>query len=459
MSRLRVAVVGGGLAGISAALAAADRGMAVTVFERRRSLGGRTWSFERGGLSFDNGQHVFMRCCTRYLALLDRIGARDLVHLQDRLDVAVVAPGGAVHHLRRSRLPAPLQLGPALVRYGHLSVRERAQVARVSLALRRLDLGDPTLDDRSFGDWLRARGVGSAAVEGVWDVICRPTVNLPAADASLALAAKVFKTGLLEHNAAADIGWSAVPLGRLHGEIPSAALDAAGVELRLEARVEAIDGPTVRVDGAWIDFDAVVVAVTPDAAARLVPRAGVDEAGLGSSPIVNVHVVYDRAVTDLPFAAGLHTPVEYVFDRSDSAGVPAGWQCLAVSLSAAEQWIGEPVADLTERFVDELARLFPAAGSARVVETLVTREHRATFRGGPGTARRRPGPATAEPGVFLAGDWTDTGWPATMEGAVRSGEAAVGAVVSELGAGPAHAATRLATTDRAADGADTRAIA
>ncbi len=449
MSRPRLAVVGGGLAGISAALAAADRGMEVTVFERRRTLGGRTWSFERGGLSFDNGQHVFMRCCTRYLALLDRIDARHLVHLQDRLDVPVVAPGGKVHHLRRGRLPAPLQLGLSLARYGHLPAHERARVGRVALALRRLELGDPALDDRTFGDWLHGEGVGSDATEALWDLICRPTVNLPASEASLALAAKVFKTGLLERNDAADIGWAAVPLGRLHGEVPAAALHAAGVDVRLDAKVEAIDGSTVCVGDGRVAYDAVVVAVTPDVAARLVPRAGVDADGLGSSPIVNVHVVYDRVVTDLPFAAGLHTPVEYVFDRSDSSGVPPGQQCLAISLSAAERWIGRSVGDLTERFAAELARLFPAAASAQVVDSVVTREHRATFRGGPGRAVHRPGPVTSEPGVFLAGDWTDTGWPATMEGAVRSGEAAADAAVS-------HLAAASPTRDRAAD---TRAIA
>ena len=439
MSRPRVAVVGGGLAGITAALAAADRGMDVTLFEHRRTLGGRTWSFERDGRSFDNGQHVFMRCCTRYLALLDRLGARDLVHLQDRLDVAVIAPGGKVHHLRRSALPAPTQLGPALAAYGHLPWRARLEAAKVSLALRRLDLRDPALDGQTFGDWLRARGVGRDAVAGLWDVICRPTVNQPADDASLALAAKVFKTGLLERRDGADIGWATVPLGRLHGEVPAAALEAAGVDLQLGAKVYEIDGLSVRTASDRTTADAVVVAVTPDVAARLVPEAGIDAVALGTSPIVNVHVVYDRRVTDLAFAAGLDSPVEYVFDRSDSSGVDPGQQCLAVSLSAAEQWVGAPVDELIDGFVDELAALFPAASGARVLDAVVTREQRATFSGRPGTGAHRPGPVTSRAGMFLAGDWTATGWPATMEGAVRSGESAAVAVAAHLARVPVAA--------------------
>jgi predicted NAD/FAD-dependent oxidoreductase len=175
--------------------------------------------------------------------------------------------------------------------------------------------------------------------------------------------------------------------------------------------------------------DGVVLAVPPDAVGKLLPGAapngqaanGTGPWGeLGSSPIVNVHVVYDRRVTRLPFAAAVDSPVQWVFDRTGPSGLREG-QYLAVSLSAADRYVDVPAARLEEEFLDALADLFPAVAQARVVDCFVTRERRATFRQEPGCGRLRPQAATGVPGLVLAGAWTDTGWPDTMEGAVRSG--------------------------------------
>ena len=413
---LRAVVVGGGLAGIAAALELADAGAEVTLREARPRLGGATFSIERDGLWMDNGQHVFLRCCTAYVALLERLGVSDQVHLQARLDIPVVAPDGRSSRLARNGLPAPLHLGGSLARYRFLSAAERLSAARAVLALRRLDLADPALDERTFGDWLGEHGQSTGVQERFWDLIVLPTVNLRSADASLALATKVFQTGLLEDAAAADIGWSAVPLGRLHGDAAEAALAAAGVEVRLRAPVASLDD---------LDADAVVVAVPHDEAASLVPGAA-RAVALGHAPIVNLHVVYDRRVTDLTLAAGVGTPVQYVFDRTGSHGISAG-QYLAVSLSGAFDYDRKRVDELRALFVPELERLFPAAARAEVTRFFVTREPHATFRQGPGTAALRRVEAPA--GVFVAGAWTDTGWPATMEGAVRSGLAAARAAL------------------------------
>lgn len=413
---MKVAVVGGGLAGIAAALELADGGAEVTLHEARPRLGGATFSIERDGLWMDNGQHVFLRCCTAYVAFLERLGARDQVHLQRRLDIPVLEPGGRSSRLSRNGLPAPLHLAGSLARYRFLSAAERLSVVRAVLALRRLDLGDPALDERTFGDWLAEHRQSGSVQERFWDLIVLPTVNLRSADASLALATKVFQTGLLEETAAADIGWSAVPLGRLHGESAARALAAAGVDVRLRAPVGAL---------AELDADAVVVAVPHREAAELVPAAA-PAAALGSAPIVNLHVVYDRRVTDLALAAGVGTPVQYVFDRTGSHGIVEG-QYLAVSLSGAFEYDRRKVDELRALFVPELERLFPAARSARVQRFFVTREPHATFRQGPGTAALRR--VEAPDGVFVAGAWTDTGWPATMEGAVRSGVAAARAAL------------------------------
>ena len=149
-------------------------------------------------------------------------------------------------------------------------------------------------------------------------------------------------------------------------------------------------------------------------------------------PIVNLHVIYDRSVMPYPFAAGVGTPVQWVFDRTAAAGLSEG-QALAVSLSGAGEYAQMPTEALREQFLRELARVFPAARGAQVRGFYVTREHQATFRQAPGSLARRPGPRTRLPNLFLAGAWTDTGWPATMEGAVRSGNRAGDHVLKALG--------------------------
>ena len=441
--RRRVVVVGGGLAGLAAGLEAADRGAAVTLLERRPRLGGATWSFERHGIWFDNGQHVFMRCCTAYRAFLERIGSADGVFMQSRLDVPVLAPGGRAGSIRRTGGPAPLHLAPALLTYPHLGLRQRLAVLRAGLALRRLDPEDPALDEVAFGDWLSDHGQDAIATETFWNLIVLPTVNVTAAEASLKLAAKVFVTGLLTEAGAGDIGWARIPLSALHGDAARSALEAVGGEVRTRARVTGVrtgpgGRPEVQADGDLLEADSVVVAVPHDAVGSLLPPGTVASqdalADLGVSPIVNVHLVYDRPVTERALFAGVGTEVQFVFDRTEGAGLDDGRQCLAVSLSAAEPYIGQPAADLVAHFTAELARLLPAAADAAVTESMVTREHAATFCGGPGSHRLRAGAACALPGVYLAGAWCDTGWPATMEGAVRSGTEA-GRLASRFAAG------------------------
>ncbi len=433
---MRVAVVGGGLAGIAAALECAEAGAAVTLLEARPRLGGATFSVEKGGLWLDNGQHVFLRCCTAYRDLVRRLGVEGDVVLQPRLEIPVLAPGGKAAWLRRSGLPAPLHLAPSLLRFRHLSARERVRLGPAVLALRRLSLDDPALDAQTFGSWLDGHGQSAGAVEALWNLITLPTVNLSARDASLALATKVFQTGLLEAADASDVGYARVPLQQLHGDAAERALDQTGVAVYAKARVSALTPGSAGVAVSWsagtLDADAVVLAVPHEDAMELLPPGAlpddVDLTRLGVSPIVNLHVVYDRTVTEHRFAAGVRTPVQWVFDRTSSSGLREG-QCLAVSLSGADSYIARSVDELRAEFVPALAALFPAARGAEVLSFFVTREPRATFRGVPGNAAHRPGPVTRVPALYLAGAWTDTGWPATMEGAVRSGVAAARAAL------------------------------
>ncbi|MEW2080020.1 MULTISPECIES: hydroxysqualene dehydroxylase HpnE [unclassified Streptomyces] len=438
-------VVGGGLAGVTAALALADAGVGVTLLEGRPRLGGLAFSFQRGDLTVDNGQHVYLRCCTAYRWFLDRIGGAALAPLQDRLDVPVLdvtrPEGRRLGRLRRDALPVPLHLGRSLATYPHLSLADRARVGRAALALKGLDLADPALDTQDFGSWLAAHGQSARAVEALWDLVGVATLNAVAGDTSLSLAAMVFKTGLLSDPSAADIGWARVPLGELHDRLARKALDSAGVRTEVRTRVTSVSvngngGWSVQVPGETVHADAVVLAVPQREAYDLLPAGALDAPerllALGTAPILNVHVVYDRKVLGRPFFAALGTPVQWVFDRTDASGLKHG-QYLALSQSVAQDDIDEPVAALRERYLPELERLLPRARGARVEDFFVTRERTATFAPAPGVGRLRPGARTKAPGLYLAGAWTATGWPATMESAVRSGVGAADAALSALG--------------------------
>jgi squalene-associated FAD-dependent desaturase len=499
--------VGGGLAGLTAAIALAEQGAQVTLLEAKPRLGGATCSFNRDGLIVDTGQHVFLRCCTAYRGLLAQLGMTEHAPIQPRFDATILAPGGRRAKLRRTALPGPLHMLPALLRYRFLSLAERSVVSRASLAMRSVDPADPAMDNIRFGDWLAAHGQSEHARRVLWDLFTVSALNVDGDDASLALAAVVVKTGLLGANDAADIGVPALPLGELHGDAAARLLAKHGADVRLNTKVAAItitasdttnsdttkSGTTnseypFRVElarGAGdagaevITADEVVLAVTPEQAAKLIPADALPSAevtawsGLGASPIVNLHVIYDRKVTDLPFAAGVDTPVQWIFDRTHISGLastarntdpaaPAesitqstrssdvnhaidreGMQYLAVSLSAGDEYVDVPVAELRERFVPAIAELFPAARDARVAEFFVTRERRATFRQVPGSGALRPAAGTKLPGLVLAGAWTATGWPDSMEGAVRSGLAAAtelrrmrSQITTELGVRP-----------------------
>ncbi|MGK5629222.1 hydroxysqualene dehydroxylase HpnE [Streptomyces sp. URMC 123] len=455
--RSTAVVVGGGIAGVTAALSLADAGLRVTLVEGRPRLGGLAFSFRRsspaGELTVDNGQHVYLRCCTAYRWFLDRVGGAGLAPLQDRLDVPVLHAGSRrLGRLRRTALPVPLHLAAGLAGYPHLSLGERLAVGRAALALKNLDPADPALDGVDFAGWLHRKGQSPRAVEALWDLVGIATLNAPAERASLGLAAMVFKTGLLSEPGAADIGWARVPLGELHDTLAREALDAAGARTLLRARATAVTraaGGRWQVDietgphgGERLEADTVVLALPQRETHALLPEGALDHPDrlleIGTAPILNVHVVYDRKVLRRPFFAALGTPVQWVFDRTEASGLATApgarnWQYLALSQSAAEDEIDLPVAELRRRYLPELERLLPAAAGAGVKDFFVTRERTATFAPAPGVGRLRPGARTNAPGLHLAGAWTATGWPATMESAVRSGLTAASAALGELG--------------------------
>lgn len=454
---VRVAVIGGGLAGLAAAVRLADSGRQVQLFESRSRLGGATASFDRAGsggrpaLRVDTGQHVLLRCYHAYLELLGRFGVTDQVDMQDRLDLPVLLPGRRSARLRRSAyLPAPLHLATALVGYHALPPKDRIRAAAVALKLGRIDPDDPATDEQTFGAWLYRHHQSDLAIERLWGLITVAALNIGPDQASLGLAAKVLRTGLLDHRAAGDIGIPRAPLSALHAQPADRLLRSLGAAVHLQERVRQIDpqatrsrsgaasGFRLRTSTRELTFDEVVVAVPHPQAAALVPAQACPQAadwsGLGASPIVNVHLVLDRRVLPMPFAAAPGSSVQWVFDRSEAAGLTRG-QYLVTSVSDAGASLPERTDTLRTDQLAALTRLLPKLAEARVLDSFVTREPRATFRQRAGTRMLRPGPATLLPGLALAGAWTATGWPDTMEGAVRSGNAAADLLLGASAAG------------------------
>ncbi len=439
-----VVVIGGGLAGITAALDLADAGVDVTLVERKTTLGGATWSFVRDGVFYDNGQHVHLRACTSYLALLERLGVAGSTKMQRRLDVPLVSYRGRNGRLRRHQnLPAALQLAPSLALLGGISALDKAIAARAMVGLARMDPTDVAADRGSLGPWLSARGQSEGAIGRLWDLLIRATCNVPAADCSVAVAAAVVREGILGPTGAADIGWSRVPLSDLHAKAGARALDLAGVEVLAPASARELSrhgsgfktvvGGRGGKDGT-IYSQAVVVALPHDAAAALVaPLRPTPFAALTTSPIVNVQILYDRRVFPYEVAAFLDPPLQWVFDRSETAGIrPSRGQCVGFSLSAAGRWIRPRPQEVARVVASAFEAVFPMAASASILDAVVTKERRATFCPVAGSSSLRVGPNSGLDRLVYAGAWTATGWPATMEGATRSGRAAAAEVLSQL---------------------------
>jgi squalene-associated FAD-dependent desaturase len=399
---VKVAVVGGGLAGLAAALELADAGQEVTVLEARPTFGGKVQTLPRRegdpDPPPDNGQHVALGCFEQYLSFLERVGSAgsavrvplDLPVLDERGRAATIGYG----------------LGP-LLRYRHVSLRDRLRIASLVARLPRLAAGRET-----FGDFLRRHGQSQTAIDRFWDVFIRPALNLRTDEADAGAAVFTVLTAMRSGRAASDLILPAAPLGDMHGGAARSALEEAGAELRTEARVADLDE---------VEADAIVVAVPPEEAARLLGEHWSFE----PSPIVSVHVLFDRRLLD-QHAALLGSPVHWIFDRGRLTGhEPERGQYLTVISSGVPDLMELRGRELLDVIVREVRDRF---GESEVLWARVSREPEATIALRPGVVR--PAPGLVREGVALAGAWTDTGWPATMEGAIRSGRAAAQALLA-----------------------------
>jgi squalene-associated FAD-dependent desaturase len=400
---MKVAVVGGGLAGLAAALELVDHGHAVTLYEARPTLGGAVQTLPaRDGDPEpppDNGQHIALGCFTEYLRFLDRIGEGGS-YRRLTLELPVIGQDGRVATIGRS--PS------SLFRYRHLTARDRL---RVAWALRRLPQRGSTT--QTFGALLRELGCSDASIERFWDVFIRPALNLRAHEVSAEWGVFTVRTALLADRAASDVILPARPLGWMHGDAAGRALEAAGAMVRAGERVESLDE---------LDVDAVVVATPPEEAASLL---GEPDPGLERSPIVSVHLLFDRQLLRFPFVALLASDAHWVFDRGAlTRQEPGGGrQYLTVVSSGVPELMEIRGRELVERVVGQLVERL---GRAELQWSRVSREPHATLALRPDVVR--PPAATGSPHVVRAGAWTETGWPVTMEGAVRSGRAAAHAL-------------------------------
>jgi hydroxysqualene dehydroxylase len=387
---MKVAVVGGGLAGLSAALDLVDAGHEVAVYEARPTLGGAVQTLPRRDGDPepppDNGQHIALGCFREYLRFLDRIGQSGSVRRLP-LELPVIDERGRTATITPS--------ASALLRYRHISLGERLRL------LKALARWDDRPRAATFGGELGARGQSDRAVERFWDVFIRPALNLPAGEASAEAGLFTVRTALLGERSDSDLVLPTKPLGEMHGEAAGRALEQAGATIETGVRIE---------DPSGLDADAVVLAV---------PFL---DSELEYSPIVSVHLWFDRALLTSPLAALLGSDAHWVFDRGRLTGhEPERGQYLTVVSSGAPELMELRGKDLVDHIAGELTKRL---GEAELLWSRVSREPNATIAVRPGSDAHRLGPETDRPNVVRAGAWTDTGWPPTMEGAVRSGRAA-----------------------------------
>ncbi len=454
----RVAVVGGGLAGLACAAALAPRGFRVTVLESRQRLGGRAGSFtdpETGQL-VDACQHASMGCCTNLAHFFRTVGVGHLLTPQPRLNF--VTPDRRRSVFKADPWPAPFHLGRALLGAHYLTPAEKLRVAWGMLAL----LREPADADPPLLPWLLAHRQTPRTVARFWGVVLVSALNETVDRLGLRYARKVFVDGFLRHRDGFVVHVPSVPLGRLYGDELRGWLARHGVELRENAGVRGLvsgepgasatgcppahpvaDAPGsppvshLRLrDGSTIEADWYVLAVPFDRVADLLPDELAREpyfakvANLAPSPITSVHLWYDRPVLSVPHAVLVDCVGQWVFGRGE---VAPGEHYVQVVVSASRDLRELGRDEIRRRVAAELGRVFPAAGRAAVLRSKVVTEHAATFSAVPGVDRWRPAQASPVPNLVLAGDWTATGWPATMEGAVRSGYLAAEAVLARAG--------------------------
>ncbi|MBV8549828.1 MAG: FAD-dependent oxidoreductase [Acidobacteriaceae bacterium] len=427
-----VAVIGGGLAGLATAVALGSAGRPVTVFESRPFLGGRATSYplntaDEAGPTIDNCQHVLLRCCTNLLDFYRRLGVADRIHFYR--DFYWIEPGGRTSVMRRGLLPAPLHFTESFAKLRFLSLRDKMSVASGLLSVK-YEYGKRTdLDRITMLDWLREKGQTPALIDRFWRQVLVSAINEELDRMAAIHGLQVFYLGFLAKADGYEMGVPAVPLGELYSEKAWSRYEDVRFRFRApvqQVRIENGSVSGIEVNGERVVADAYVLAVPFERVAALAPGIELDLSSFTHSPITGIHLWFDRPVTDLPHATLLDRTIQWMFNKHEGRHIQ-------LVVSASRSLTDMPRAEVIELALNELKEFFPKAAEAQLERAHVVKEVRATFSAGPGIEEKRPVSRTTIPNLFLAGDWTRSGWPATMEGSVRSGYLAAEAVQEYLG--------------------------
>jgi squalene-associated FAD-dependent desaturase len=444
----RVAVVGGGVAGLAAACALAQDGYVVELFERRPYVGGRAYSYLHSGAGevIDNCQHIVLRCCTNVLDLLRRAGAEDTMLWSD--GITFLEPGGRQTKLKPAPLPARLHSTPSFLRAKALDLRDKIAIARAIAAF--LKGSTPDDDRQNFADWLRSTGQTQRAVEHFWKPVLFSALNEDPDRISVRYAVKLFREGFLFSAEAGQMGVPRVPLSEMYGQV-AAAIERAGGKVHLRSTVEKLCRD--EASGRWRlgiadqaeEFDAVVLALSFEGLEKLLPalpegtprdRLETLLAGFSHSPRTGIHLWFDREITPLNHAALLDTTVQWLYNTSrmqpERQSMRSG-HVIELVVSSSKSLVPMERQAIIDLAMRELALFFAAMQEARLLKAAVVKEVRATYSIVPGLDTLRPGAESGWPGLMLAGDWIATGWPSTMESAARSGYLAAEAVRRKSG--------------------------
>jgi squalene-associated FAD-dependent desaturase len=425
----RVSIVGGGLAGLAAGCALAGSGFRVTLFERRPYLGGRASSYQHPGTGevVDNCQHVLLGCCTNLIQFYERLGVENKIRWYDRL--TFLEPGGRASVIAQSNLPAPLHNAPAFLRADCLDLSDKLSIG---MAMAALAPAAPRDQGETFLTWLRRHGQTKQAIERFWKPVLVSALNEELDRMSVPYAAQVVRESFLKSAVAGRMGVPTVPLTELYS-VAGDYIGARDGEIRFRSNVESFliepEKMTLRVSGDETSFDFVVFAVPFDVLSRILPQTSAAEplrqalSRFETSPITGIHLWFDRQITDLDHAVLLDRTIQWMFHKSKLLGRTENGNGSYVELvvSSSKTLVDKSRGEIIELALAELREFFPGARDAKLVKSTVIKEVHATYSPRPGVDVYRPGPETVWPRIFLAGDWTATGWPATMEGAVRSG--------------------------------------
>ena len=424
-----VIIVGGGLAGLAAAAALGGDGFDVELYEARAFLGGRATSFplapsEEDSVVIDNCQHVLLKCCDNLLDFYSRLGVRDRVQFSSEFHF--IEPGGRVSSLRRGALPAPLHFTGSFLGLKFLAMADKLAIARGMLAIRSEHATRLDLDRISMLDWLREKGQTEVAIERFWRQVLVSAVNEELDRVAAAHGFKVFWLGFLAGADSYQMGVPAVPLGELYADDAWRRFEHVAMHLRTPVESVETSGCVKLAGGAVRKADFTIVCLPPERVDTVAPGLNIDTTWVEYSPITGIHLWFDRPVTDLPHATLLDRTMQWMFNKSEG-------RYLQLVVSASRSLTDMPRADVIALAARELAEFLPAVANAKLERAHVIKELRATFSALPGIEQLRPGTTTSAENIFLAGDWTRSGWPATMEGAVRSGYIAAEAVTRAAG--------------------------